>query len=460
MQDAATKVRVKMESVGLSPAAIRAFLHQYEKLVGNETASIPEDSISPVANLPMIDDQPMPGDTAKLAAQTVMLKLNGGLGTSMGLDKVKSLLQIRGKITFLDIIIRQALCLGSDISGALLFMNSFSTSADTLAALAKYPELGNPKNLELIQNKVPKIDTKLLLPINWPANQSLEWCPPGHGDIYPSILGSGLLDRLLADGKKYLFVSNADNLGATLDLWLLAFFAESGAPFLMEVTRRIGADRKGGHLAIRKSNNQLLLRELAQCPDADLNYFQDIDRHRYFNTNSLWIQLDQLRTELDRGGGLLSLPLIQNVKTVDPRDKTSPKVYQLETAMGAAIECFAGATAVEVPRSRFVPVKTTADLLAIRSDAYELDQKFRLLLRPERNGMPPIIWLDDRYKLVDAFEQLVARGVPSLLHCKTLSIEGNFQFEAGVEIVGDVKFVNPNPELKTIRSNKYENGSY
>jgi UDP-N-acetylglucosamine pyrophosphorylase len=228
----------------------------------------------------------------------------------------------------------------------------------------------------------------------------------------------------------------------------------------MEVTRRIGADRKGGHLAIRKSNGRLLLRELAQCSDADLNYFQDIDRHRYFNTNSLWIRLDQLRTELDRGGGLLPLPLIQNVKTVDPRDKTSPKVYQLETAMGAAIECFAGATAVEVPRSRFMPVKTTADLLAIRSDAYELDQKFRLLLRPERNGMPPIIWLDDRYKLVDAFEQLVARGIPSLLHCKTLSIEGNFQFEAGVEIVGNVKFVNPNPELKTIRPNKYENGNY
>ena len=103
-----------------------------------------------------------------------------------------------------------------------------------------------------MQNKVPKIDVKSLAPIDWPPNPSLEWCPPGHGDIYPSLLGSELLDELLNEGKNFLFVSNSDNLGATLDLRLLDFFARSGAPFLMEVTARTAADRKGGHLGAQK----------------------------------------------------------------------------------------------------------------------------------------------------------------------------------------------------------------
>jgi UDP-N-acetylglucosamine pyrophosphorylase len=454
MEDAATQIRDKMKSAGLSSPAIRAFLYQYEKLAGNETGSIAEASIAPVKNLPSIEGKPFPDDSALLTTETVVLKLNGGLGTGMGLEKAKSLLPVRGDLTFLDIIVRQSL--GLDPAIGLLFMNSFSTSADTLKALSKYPELGALDHLELMQNKVPKIHAESLLPISWPDNPALEWCPPGHGDLYPSLLGFGLLQKLLNEGKKHLFVSNADNLGATLDLRILNYFAESDAPFLMEVTRRTGADRKGGHLGLRKSDDRLLLRESAQCPEADMDSFQDIDRHRYFNTNSLWIRLERLEEELDRGGGLLPLPLIRNVKTVDPRDKKSPKVYQLETAMGAAIECFEGAIAVEVPRSRFAPVKTTADLLSVRSDAYELDGEYRLLLKAERNGVPPIVKLDERYKLVDDFEQLVADGVPSLAACKSLSIEGNLKFEPGVEIVGDVRFVNEEPRTKVIKAGRYE----
>jgi UDP-N-acetylglucosamine pyrophosphorylase len=269
------------------------------------------------------------------------------------------------------------------------------------------------------------------------------------------LLGSGLLDRLLSQGKRFLFVSNSDNLGATLDLRLLSYFARIDAPFLMEVTRRTGADRKGGHLARRKDDHRLLLRESAQCPEKDLDAFQEIERHRYFNTNNLWVRLDSLRAELHRQNGLLPLPLILNVKTVDPRDKSTPKVYQLETAMGAAVECFEGAAAIEVPRSRFSPVKTTADLLAVRSDAYELDSEFRLVLRAERRGVPPIIKLDDNYKLVDQLEQLVACGVPSLAQCHSLAIEGGFQFEPDVVITGDVRFTNPFATVQKIKAGKY-----
>ncbi len=264
-----------------------------------------------------------------------------------------------------------------------------------------------------------------------------------------------MLEELLNEGKEFLFVSNSDNLGATLDPRLLDFFASTGAPFLMEVTARTVADRKGGHLARRNADRRLLLRESAQCPEDDLTAFQDIERHRYFNTNNLWIRLDALRAELDRSVGLLPLPLIRNEKTLDPRDKSTPKVFQLETAMGAAIECFDGARAIEVQRNRFSPVKTTADLLAVRSDAYELDSGFRLELRPERNGMPPVIKLSDHYKLVDQFELLVTHGVPSLVHCNSLTIEGKMEFETGVEIVGDVKFVAQGDEIKSVRSGIY-----
>jgi UTP--glucose-1-phosphate uridylyltransferase len=458
MPDGTSQIREKMAEAGLGPAAIQAFLYQYEKLARKEAGLIAEGSIAPVESLPAIEDQPLPGDAVHLAAQTAVVKLNGGLGTSMGLEKAKSLLRIRDELTFLDVIVQQFFRLRSEVSPSLglYFMNSFSTSTDTAIALRKYPELGDPKELELMQNKVPKIDAKSLLPIRWPANSNLEWCPPGHGDIFAALLGSGLLDRLLNEGKKYLFVSNSDNLGATLDLRLLAFFANSGAPFLMEVTRRTPVDRKGGHLAHRRSDGRLLLRESAQCPDTDLDAFQNIDLHRYFNTNTLWIRLDALHAELDRGQGLLPLPLICNEKTVDPRDKSTPKVYQLETAMGAAIECFDGAAAIEVPRSRFSPVKTTGDLLAVRSDAYVLDPEFRVVLRPERNGVPPVVKLDEQYKFVDQLEELVAKGVPSLARCQSLIIEGNVQFQGGVEIVGSVRFLNREATVKEVPAGVYE----
>lgn len=430
-----------MRAAGLSDAAVAAFERSFGLLAANESGLIPEKDIQPAGGIPRSEEVATePADEA-LLAKAVMLKLNGGLGTGMGLEKAKSLLPVREGETFLDLIVRQVLAVrrqtGADLR--FLLMNSFSTSADTLAHLARYPELGRPEDLELMQNKVPKIEAATLAPIEWPADPELEWCPPGHGDIYPAILGSGLLQRLLDEGFLYLFVSNSDNLGATLDPALLKWFAESGKPFVMEVTARTAADRKGGHLASRASDGRLLLRESAQCPDEDMEAFQDIERHRFFNTNNLWLRLDALKAELEKNGGLMPLPVIRNKKTVDPRDKKSPAVYQLETAMGAAIECFEGAGAVEVPRTRFAPVKTTGDLLALRSDAYVITDDGRAVLAPERKGVPPEIVLDgDHFKLVDQLDTALAGGVPSLLHCRKLEVHGPVKFSASDRFEGDV----------------------
>merc|ERR1712048_119323 len=218
-----------------------------------------------------------------------------------------------------------------------MLMNSFSTSDDTMSALAQYPDLAAGGDLEFIQNKAPKVVASDYTPASWPQDPQLEWCPPGHGDLYPALLGSGTLDRMIEHGYKYMFVSNSDNLGATLDLKLLTHFAASKAPFMMEVAERTDADKKGGHLAKDSRTGGLILRESAQCASEDEDDFQNVQKHKFFNTNNLWIDLVILKRVFDENNGSIPLPVMQNRKTVDPRDRDSTNVIQLETAMGAAI---------------------------------------------------------------------------------------------------------------------------
>merc|ERR1719158_2145729 len=362
----------------------------------------------------------------------------------MGLDKAKSLLEVSNGNSFLDLIAKQVASMkdkfGQDV--AFMLMNSFSTSADTKAALDKYDHLAKGDDLEFVQNKAPKVTESDLSPASWPADTGHEWCPPGHGDLYPAMLGSGTLEKLLGKGFKYMFVSNSDNLGATMDVKLLTYFAQSKAPFMMEVATRTDADKKGGHLAKDATSGGLLLRESAQCPDAGEKEFQNVAKYKFFNTNNLWVDLEALKATFDKNNGAIPLPVMKNGKTVDPRDKASTKVLQLETAMGSAISCFEGATAVVIPRSRFAPVKTTNDLLALRSDAYVLTPDFRIELAPSRRGVPPNIKLDGRYKFVDAMDTITPNGVPSLIKCNKLCIEGMVEFEPGVVIEGDVTIKN------------------
>jgi UTP--glucose-1-phosphate uridylyltransferase len=285
---------------------------------------------------------------------------------------------------------------------------------------------------------VPKLRADDLRPIGWPADPELEWAPPGHGDLYTALLTSGMLDTLVDRGYRHVFISNSDNLGATLEPRILAWIAREEVPFLMEVTDRTEADRKGGHLARRRGGG-LVLREIAQTPEEDLDAFQDIRRHRFFNTNNLWLDLRALAELLDARGGVLDLPTISNRKTVDPTDPSSPEVIQLETAAGAAISLFEGARALRVSRRRFAPVKTTNDLLVVRSDAYVLTEDARLELAAERAERPPVVDLDRRYyKLLRDFEARFPGGAPSLVACERLTVVGDVVFGGGVVVRGSV----------------------
>merc|ERR1711953_303619 len=226
---------------------------------------------------------------------------------------------------------------------------------------------------------------------------------------------------------------------------------------MMEVAARTEADKKGGHLARDNATGGLTLRESAQCPESDEKAFQDTAKYKYFNTNNLWVDLEKLKAIFDANSGSIPLPVMLNDKTVDPRDKSSTKVIQLETAMGAAISCFEGAIALRIPRSRFAPVKKCDDLVALRSNAYVVTEDSRIELAASRGGVPPTVKLDDAYKFCDAMETLIPNGSPSLIDCKSPKIEGkNMEFAGpGVVCKGDVKFVNKGDDKKVIADGEY-----
>lgn len=447
-----------MQDAGIHPRAIDVFADFYRQLADGATGMIAEADVDPLDGIDHAASVHVSADQAReAAARTVVIKLNGGLGTSMGLDRAKSLLQVRPGLSFLDVIVQQvqAVRTSLDVRLPLLFMNSFRTRDDTLAALAKYSDLavaGLP--LDFLQSSEPKLRQDTLAPVDWPADPSLEWCPPGHGDLYTSLDSTGILDELLAQGFEYATVSNADNLGAAPDPQMMGWFAATGAPYAAEVCRRTPADVKGGHLVVRRADGRLVLRETAQTPPEDVDAAADATKHRYFHTNNLWFNLRALRETLTERNGVLGLPLIRNLKTVDPSDPASTPVVQIESAMGAAVEVFDGATAIEVDRSRFLPVKTTNDLLLLRSDVYGVgaDGVVRALVDA------PLIDLDRRfYSTIADFDARIP-APPSLMDARSFTVQGDWHFGRDVVVRGDVE-LNDSGESQSVATGERLEGS-
>ncbi len=435
----------KMRERGIDDRAISVFEHYYGELVEGATGVVPEETIEPLGDIPALGDFHASEEDRRAAlGATVVIKLNGGLGTSMGLSGPKSALPVRDGLTFLDVIARQVLALRRryDVDLPLLLMNSFRTREESLDILGRYEDLpvdGLP--LDFLQNAEPKLRADDLSPVEWPRDPDLEWCPPGHGDVYVALKGSGLLSRLREKGVRYAFLSNSDNLGATCDPDVAAWMTEQGLPYVAEVCERTRNDRKGGHLAVRREDGRLILRDSAMVADGEERYFQDTERHRTFHANNLWVDLEVLDRLLTERDGVLGLPIIVNEKTVDPSDPDSPEVIQVESAMGAAIEVFEGSQALQVPRSRFRPVKTTNELLLVRSDVFDLDEDSRVVSTIDHPD--PAIDLDKPFKLVPDFDARFPGGPPSLVDCSSLTVTGDVTFGKGVVCTGDVTVTGP-----------------
>ena len=437
-------VLAKAEAGGVHAAELAALGGRLRQLREPQAGLLPGEALEPVADLPRLEElpEPPPGQARDVLGQLVIVKLNGGLGTSMGLSGPKSLLEVKPGVSFLNVLVRQVLALRQRYCARLplVLMNSPATRGRSLEVLGRYDSLRVPGvPLDFPQGREPKIRADGLRPVQWPADPELEWCPSGHGDIYPALAASGTLDALLGAGFRYAFVSNSDNLGALADARIAAWLAAEQVPFALEAVRGTAADRKGGHLA--RYHGRTVLRETAQVPSDDTS-FTDVERWRWYNTNNIWIDLRALKGLQAADPAAPSLPLVVNSKTVDPRDPASTRVLQLESAMGAAIGSIPGAQAIQVPRQRFAPVKTTNDLLVVRSDAYHLTRDGQM--RPDFDGPGPVVTLDKEfYGLLSDFEQRFPAGPPSLRHCRRFKVDGDVTFGADLVAAGDVQVAGP-----------------
>ena len=434
----------KMAMDGTPAIVINGFKEQMRRLFEGGSAYLGEKDIEPVKDgeIPEMAELARYRDAGYAALhRTAIIKLNGGLGTSMGLEGPKSFLPVREGRTFLDLLLSQVRSMREEFDAALplVLMNSFWTDGPTRTRLEDEVN-GDPHvAMTFLQHRYPRIRRDTLAPLSMEQAPELEWNPPGHGDIYTSLLTTGTLRRLLLSGYRYVFVSNSDNLGAGFDAGLLGYMVSKQVPFLMEVCRRTHLDRKGGHLM--KRNGRLGLREVAQCAPEDMERFQDVDRYSFFNTNSIWLDLKAVEEAFLKYRQIDLEPIV-NPKRAVPGDPDSPEVVQLETAMGSAISLFPGAQAVVVPRSRFSPVKTIGDLMLAMSDCYRVTERSSVVCRTDWRNLPTVS-LDPRvYSTVNNFFSRFPEGVPSMSACRGLSVLGDVRFQGDVKLDGTVSIVN------------------
>jgi len=394
------------------------------------------DKIRPLAPelVPSYNDLPESVDPSILE-KVVVLKLNGGLGTTMGLSGApKSAIEVRDGMTFLDLSVRQIEHLNEahKVNVPFILMNSFNTDDETQRIIQKYAN-HNIQILTFNQSRFPRVGKESLLPIPRTATSNKsEWYPPGHGDIFDALANSGLLDKLIEAGKEYIFVSNVDNLGADVDLKILKHLVESQAEFLMELTDKTKADVKGGTLIDYEGTVRLL--EIAQVPSEHVEDFKSVRKFQYFNTNSVYIHLKALKRVMETEG--LELEIIVNNKVAD--DGTP--VLQLETAIGAAVKHFKNAHGINVPRSRFLPVKSCSDLLLITSDLYSLEHG-KLVMNPKRMfSSVPVVKLGDTFKKLANFKKRF-RTIPNILELDHLTVSGDVWFGRHVSLRGTVIIV-------------------
>ena len=379
---------------------------------------------------------PTPGGSSEIKSlldKLVVLKLNGGLGTTMGCTGPKSVIEVRDGLTFLDLIVIQIENLNSKYGSnvPLLLMNSFNTHDDTQKIIEKYQN----SNIEIHtfnQSQYPRLVVEDFSPLPSKGNTGKDgWYPPGHGDVFPSLSNSGKLDALLSQGKEYVFVANSDNLGAIVDLKILNHLIEHKNEYCMEVTPKTLADVKGGTLISYEGRVQLL--EIAQVPDEHVGEFKSIEKFKIFNTNNLWVNLNAIKRLVEADA--LKMEIIPNPKEVD-----GVKVLQLETAAGAAIRFFDKAIGINVPRSRFLPVKASSDLLLVQSDLYTVEDGSVIRNRARANPENPSIELGPEFKKVSSFLSRF-KSIPSIVELDSLKVAGDVWFGAGVILKGKVSIV-------------------
>ena len=434
VKDEAEKKRFETEMDNFF-ALFRRYLN--DKAKGN---AVSWDRIQPPQPKQVVEYNDLPNsDAVQFLSKLAVVKLNGGLGTSMGCVGPKSVIEVRDGMSFLDLSVRQIEFLNRtyDVNVPFVLMNSFNTDEDTSNIIKKY-EGHNIDILTFNQSRYPRVLKDSLLPAPKTCNSQLsDWYPPGHGDVFESLYNSGILDQLLERGVEMIFLSNADNLGAVVDLRILEHMHKTGAEYIMELTDKTKADVKGGTIIDYDGSVRLL--EIAQVPSEHVNEFKSIKKFKYFNTNNIWLNLKAIKRVVEESA--LEMEIIPNNKTIpaDKKGESDISIVQLETAVGAAIKHFQGAHGVNVPRSRFLPVKTCSDLMLVKSDLYTL-QHGQLVMDRGRFGPAPLIKLGSNFKKVSDFQKRIP-SIPKILELDHLTVTGAVNLGRGVVLKGTVIIV-------------------
>ena len=400
-------------------------LHSEREIIGRwkSLRNPDEGKIIQYSSLPVPDKESLEDYLARLT----VCKLNGGLGTSMNCQGPKSAIIVRGKKTFLDLIIEQMIELNNRFQSdvPLMLMNSFRTHSITERTIGL--SLGATKIISFCQNWYPRLlddDSGFLDPLKFNLDA---WYPPGHGDLYSCLLDKGYIDDLLKEGREYLFISNSDNLGATVDLKILNFIINNEIPFLMEVTSKTEVDTKGGVLCQNKKQIKLL--EIADVPPEHIPEFCGMDKFNFFNTNNIWINLVQIK---------------------------KLNILQLETAVGSAFNSIPRAVGMNVPRSRFLPVKKTSDLLLVQSGLYKLERGTLKRDLESKTISLPKINLRDPFDDLKEYQKRIPVS-PDIASLDTLVLEGQVYFKGEVTLKGNVRLISKKKSIKVPKGAVLEN---
>ncbi|CAI5526484.1 unnamed protein product [Closterium sp. Naga37s-1] len=414
--------RLRLETATLDEIREKANVIQWDKI-----KSPTDQEVVPYDDLPEVPQDP--AVVKELLSKLAVMKLNGGLGTTMGCTGPKSVIEVRNGQTFLDLILKQIETLNAKYGSSvpLVLMDSFSTTT-----LSRYAPSAAP--LAQLLSQYPRVVADDNTP--WPAKgrkDKAAWYPPGHGDVFPALCNSGVLDQLRAEGIEYVFLANADNLGATVDLRILNFIVQNNNEYCLEVTPKTLADVKGG--TIINYDGKLQLLEIAQVAPEHVSEFKSIEKFKIFNTNNIWLNLAAIKRLVESDA--LKLDIIPNPKEVD-----GVKVLQLETAAGAAMKFFDRAIGVNVPRSRFLPVKATSDLLLVQSDLYTVEDGL-VMRNPARTAAAnPTIDLGPEFKKVADFQKRF-KAIPSIIDLDSLKVSGDVSFGEKVTLKGKVAIEAP-----------------
>ncbi|XP_073969935.1 UDP-glucose pyrophosphorylase isoform X4 [Rhodnius prolixus] len=430
----ASKQGCKKELDGFARLFDRFLRDTGPSVVWEKIQKLPEGAVRDYKTL----NRPSLDESKAMLEKLIVVKLNGGLGTSMGCHGPKSVIAVRSELSFLDLTVQQIQHLNKTYKTnvPLVLMNSFNTDDDTQKIIRKYEGL-QVEIYTFNQSCYPRIYKETLLPVpkQCDINKDAEaWYPPGHGDFYESLHNSGLLDKFISQGRDYCFVSNIDNLGATVDLNIFNLMVNNpsgtSTEFLMEVTDKTKADVKGGTLIHYEDKLRLL--EIAQVPKDHIDDFKSVKTFKFFNTNNLWVKLSAIRRIITEAS--LNMEIIVNHKTLS----NNINIIQLETAVGDAMKCFEGCLGINVPRSRFLPVKKTSDLMLVMSNLYTLNQG-TLVMSPQRMfPTTPLVKLGDKnFSKVSEFLSRFAT-IPDMLELDHLTVSGDVTFGRGVCLKGTV----------------------